>query len=232
MQSQTLIDTIENCLKTEQQKIQPIIAPTTTICALVEHFCNEEKVTWNKILKNEYHQLVVAQLTKKETSSELSKELKLSDILPLVHKSALIPPQGTLQIWIVAGLDLMSTKVANVFLKTLEEPPPRTLILATASSNGNILPTIMSRVMLVGYESLVEKALPENLMEGFQNYTPNNPLPLLTSVYSQKWDRELAKSWVNEARRILIPKSKHPEKLLATCVEAHALLVKTNTNAR
>jgi len=46
---------------------------------------------------------------------------------------------------VVLAADRMNEEAANAFLKTLEEPPPRTLILLVTDAPNHILPTIASR---------------------------------------------------------------------------------------
>ena len=43
----------------------------------------------------------------------------------------------------------MNDDTANKFLKTLEEPPEKTLIILTANSLDNFLPTITSRTQII-----------------------------------------------------------------------------------
>ncbi len=57
---------------------------------------------------------------------------------------------------VVLAADRMTDPAANAFLKTLEEPPPRTLILLVSAVPHNILPTIASRcqrIVTVGGEA-------------------------------------------------------------------------------
>ncbi len=53
--------------------------------------------------------------------------------------------EGGWRIAIVDSADDMNPSAANALLKTLEEPPSRSLILVIASSPGKLLPTIRSR---------------------------------------------------------------------------------------
>ncbi|MDR9501043.1 MAG: DNA polymerase III subunit delta' [Desulfurivibrionaceae bacterium] len=45
-------------------------------------------------------------------------------------------------------------EVANSLLKTLEEPPPHTLLILTGDEAGSILPTILSRCQIVAFSPL------------------------------------------------------------------------------
>ena len=52
---------------------------------------------------------------------------------------------GGWKVGVVLGADRLRTESANAFLKTLEEPPPRTLFLLLSERPEQLLPTIISR---------------------------------------------------------------------------------------
>ncbi len=52
---------------------------------------------------------------------------------------------GGWKVGVFVGADCMNVSAANAFLKTLEEPPPRTLFLLLTDSPQSLLPTIISR---------------------------------------------------------------------------------------
>lgn len=53
--------------------------------------------------------------------------------------------QGGWKAGVIYGADRLKTESANAFLKTLEEPPPRTLFLLLTDQPEQLLPTIISR---------------------------------------------------------------------------------------
>lgn len=65
------------------------------------------------------------------------------------QKFALKSFEGGTKILIVWRADKMNTAASNKFLKFLEEPPAKTIILLTAESSDDILPTILSRTQLI-----------------------------------------------------------------------------------
>lgn len=67
-------------------------------------------------------------------------------ILPMAQQSALA---GGWKVIVIVSADRMKAEAANAFLKTLEEPPPRTLFLLLADSLAELLPTILSRCQIV-----------------------------------------------------------------------------------
>jgi DNA polymerase III gamma/tau subunit len=56
--------------------------------------------------------------------------------------------QDKLTIAIICGVDIMRAEAANALLKTLEEPPPNTLIILTTDRLQAVLPTIVSRCQI------------------------------------------------------------------------------------
>ena len=60
--------------------------------------------------------------------------------------------QGRFKVAIVADAHRLGTAAANALLKTLEEPPPATLIFLLSSDVTALLPTIVSRCLKVSFE--------------------------------------------------------------------------------
>jgi DNA polymerase-3 subunit delta' len=64
--------------------------------------------------------------------------------------------EGGWRVVIVDPADDMNRSAANALLKSLEEPPPRTLFLLLARSRGALLPTILSRCRTLDLAPLTE----------------------------------------------------------------------------
>lgn len=56
---------------------------------------------------------------------------------------------GGWKIGIVEGADQFTEEAANACLKTIEEPPPRTILILTAAQRRSVLPTIVSRCAMM-----------------------------------------------------------------------------------
>ncbi|SKA89123.1 DNA polymerase-3 subunit delta' [Prosthecobacter debontii] len=56
---------------------------------------------------------------------------------------------GGYKLGVIVDADRMNEQAQNAFLKTLEEPPPRTLLLLLTPQPGQLLPTIRSRVIQI-----------------------------------------------------------------------------------
>jgi DNA polymerase-3 subunit delta' len=67
----------------------------------------------------------------------------------------------TWKVGVICDADRMAAAAENAFLKTLEEPPPRTLLLLLTANTGGLLPTVLSRCVrmpLTGEPDLTEGA--------------------------------------------------------------------------
>lgn len=62
---------------------------------------------------------------------------------------ALRAAEGDTKLVIIDEADRLLEEAANAFLKTLEEPPPQTLIILITSLPNRLLPTILSRCVRI-----------------------------------------------------------------------------------
>lgn len=72
----------------------------------------------------------------------------------LCHHLSLKPFLGGSRVAIIDDADHFSQESANCLLKTLEEPPPRSLLILIGTSPSRQLPTIRSRAQLVRFRPL------------------------------------------------------------------------------
>lgn len=83
----------------------------------------------------------------------------------LCHDLSLAPLPGSRKVAIVDDADTMNEASANSFLKTLEEPPQRAVLLLIASNLDALLPTIRSRCQLVRFSPLSKADIKALLVE-------------------------------------------------------------------
>jgi hypothetical protein len=58
---------------------------------------------------------------------------------------------STMHVAVIAGIDQMNKESANALLKTIEEPPPRTLLVLCTERPHDVLPTMASRCQVVRF---------------------------------------------------------------------------------
>jgi DNA polymerase III subunit delta' len=84
------------------------------------------------------------------------KSIKVDTIREMVEAAKVQPTLAPIRVVIVDGVDRLTIEAANAFLKTLEEPPPRTRFFLLAEFDQFVLPTIRSRCGKVSYRPLPE----------------------------------------------------------------------------
>ncbi len=71
--------------------------------------------------------------------------------------------EGKFKVVIVDEAHRMSSGAQNAFLKTLEEPPPNSVIILITSAPDTLLPTIRSRCQLIRFNALPQELIYEEL---------------------------------------------------------------------
>ncbi len=74
-----------------------------------------------------------------------SRSILIADVRAVEPFLALRAEEGATKLVIILEADRMKEEAANAFLKTLEEPPPQTLIVLITEQPSRLLPTILSR---------------------------------------------------------------------------------------
>ena len=80
--------------------------------------------------------------------------ITVDEIRRLSRFLSMTAPDGGYRIVIVDPADDLNISAANALLKSLEEPPPRTVFVLVAHSPGALLPTIRSRCQIVRLQPL------------------------------------------------------------------------------
>jgi DNA polymerase III subunit delta' len=76
---------------------------------------------------------------------EDSRQLRIDEVRALAAELALTSHAGGYQVGVLAPADALNRFAANALLKTLEEPPARTLLVLIASQPSRLPPTVLSR---------------------------------------------------------------------------------------
>jgi DNA polymerase-3 subunit delta' len=82
---------------------------------------------------------------------EGEKTFKVEQVRELLHAVSFHPYEGRRKVHVLAALDATGPAGANALLKTLEEPPPSTVLVLLATSLDAVLPTIVSRCQVVTF---------------------------------------------------------------------------------
>ncbi len=83
-----------------------------------------------------------------------SRAIKVEQIRKLQERLALRSLEGGKKVAIIGSAHAMNEPAQNAFLKTLEEPPPETVLILIASAADELLPTLRSRCAKVHFGAL------------------------------------------------------------------------------
>ncbi len=83
-----------------------------------------------------------------------NQTLKVEQVRQMQRDLAFRPYEGKYRICILSSADRMVPHMSNTLLKTLEEPPPNTVLILLANYERLILPTILSRCQLIRFNPL------------------------------------------------------------------------------
>ncbi len=100
-----------------------------------------------------------------ENQGSANASLKIDTIRAIQSEISRPPKEVPFRVYIVDDVDTMQAAAANAFLKTLEEPPRRAVLILLAKSDRALLPTIVSRCQVLELRSVptvtIETALKE-----------------------------------------------------------------------
>jgi DNA polymerase III subunit delta' len=92
-----------------------------------------------------------------------SRDIRVEQVRGLQERLSFRPLEARRKVAIVASAHAMNAQAQNAFLKTLEEPPPDTVLVLLASSPDKLLPTIRSRCSKVHFGPLPTSFLAERV---------------------------------------------------------------------
>jgi len=82
-----------------------------------------------------------------------SRIITVEQMRDLIREVQLKPGEGGYKIAIIVGADRMRAEAANAFLKTLEEPPPKSVLILLSTEPQRLLDTILSRCLRLNFGS-------------------------------------------------------------------------------
>ena len=88
----------------------------------------------------------------KDKAKELARNITIEQVRQMIRRLHLSLSLGEWRVIIVDAVDDLETDGANALLKTLEEPPAKTLFLLVSHSPGRLLPTIRSRCRTLRFQ--------------------------------------------------------------------------------
>jgi DNA polymerase-3 subunit delta' len=91
--------------------------------------------------------------------SGVKKVIRVDDVRAAIRFLAMTPAEGGWRFLLVDGAETLRLEAANALLKTLEEPPPRSVLMLTTPAPDRLLPTIRSRCRRLQLSPLAQPEL-------------------------------------------------------------------------
>lgn len=86
-----------------------------------------------------------------------SRVIIIEQVRDLMQTIFLKPTEAECKVAIIVGADRLNQQAANAFLKTLEEPPQRSVLILLTTEPGKILETIISRCLRLNFSSATDR---------------------------------------------------------------------------
>lgn len=147
------------------------------------------------------------------------KKVSINDIREIVKETSTC--QNKPRVYLFYNFYLASNEAQNAFLKTLEEPPPKTLFILSVDNQEKILPTILSRSRIIINKRNFK--LSEEIKEILKKFAENEILDLrLSEKISVGEVISFLKEKLKEEKNIL--------PILKEALEINNLIEKNNLN--
>jgi len=87
------------------------------------------------------------------------QNILIGQIKDLNRSLSFAPVSGGYRVCVIHQAETMTDEAANSFLKTLEEPPPRNILILKVTEPLDLMPTIVSRCQKVPFQPLTYEAM-------------------------------------------------------------------------
>ena len=88
-----------------------------------------------------------------------SRVITIDQTRELMREIQLKPAEAPFKVAVIVGADRLNPQAANAFLKTLEEPPPKSVLILLSTEPSRILETILSRCLRLNFSAETARAL-------------------------------------------------------------------------
>ena len=97
-------------------------------------------------------------------ATKTTRNIKIGQIREMQTQTALRPINSSRRVVIIDGAELMNKAAANCLLKTIEEPPSRTIFILLTANRSSLLMTIRSRCMTINFDKLTAQQIRDALI--------------------------------------------------------------------
>ncbi len=121
----------------------------------------------------------------KNSPSARDAIFKIEAIRELQKKLIYLPYEGQTKVAIIDSAECMTPQAANSFLKTLEEPPSKTIIILITSNPYQLLPTLVSRCQGIRFYPLAVEVIKKIIVKQLESET-GDAQPELVELRAQR----------------------------------------------
>jgi DNA polymerase-3 subunit delta' len=98
-------------------------------------------------------------------AKDYSRDIRICQVRRLERVVSRAPFEGRTRVLIIEPAEAMNDATANALLKTLEEPPPDTVLVLVSAQEDQLLDTVRSRVRRVQFGGMSQAAIERALRE-------------------------------------------------------------------
>src|SRR6266478_7843428 len=100
-----------------------------------------------------------------------SRLITIDQMRELMQVINLKPTEGGYKLGIIVAADRLNVQAANAFLKTLEEPPPKSIFVLVSTEPQRILETIVSRCLRLNFAGEGQRRLDTAQLEWLRSFS-------------------------------------------------------------
>lgn len=99
-----------------------------------------------------------------------SRVVTIDQIRELMREIQLKPAEAAIKVGVVVAADRLNAQAANAFLKTLEEPPNRSVLILLSTEPSRLLETILSRCLRLNFSGADRIPLDDQKQEWLKRF--------------------------------------------------------------
>lgn len=100
-----------------------------------------------------------------------SRVVTVDQIRELMHEINLKPTEAEYKVAVIVAADRLNVQAANAFLKTLEEPPAKSILVLLSTEPQRLLETILSRCLRLNFAGEGPRALEPEQLEWLSRFS-------------------------------------------------------------
>jgi DNA polymerase III subunit delta' len=106
-----------------------------------------------------------------------SRAITIGQVRDIMHAVNLKPNEAAWKVTVIVDADRMNVQAANAFLKTLEEPPARSILLLLSTEPQRLLDTILSRCLRLHFAGTTPQLVNSEHQDWLSQFAANAAKP-------------------------------------------------------